>query len=503
MLRSARDATGGRPVDVLWASPDCKHFSKAKGTAPKERNIRELAWAVARWVRDTRPKLVCVENVEEFQTWGPLDGDGQPIKSRAGETFRRWVREIEREGYRVDWRLLRACDYGAPTIRRRLFVVARRDRKPVRWPEPTHGPGLARPFRTAAECIDWSIPVPSIFERKRPLAENTLRRIAAGLKRYVIEAENPFVIDPDQAAWILQANTGVVGRPADEPMSTVCQSGSHQQLATAFLAKANHTADYYQCFRGQGMEEPLQTVTQSPGFSLVAATMVQTGYGERPGQAPRVPHLDKPMGTVVAGGGKHALVSAFLSQYYGASVGQDLQVPGPTLTVENKSGLVTAHLTHFYGSGAGEGDPGQPIKSITAGGLHAGLVYAFLTKHFGKSVCGGMDESFGTVTTKDRFGLVAVHVGGTPYVIVDIGLRMLTPRELARAQGFPDGYVIAPIHNGKPLSQKAQVAAIGNSVPPQFSEAVISANRDALDAPAQTKSKTKPAPLFGGVGVNV
>ena len=570
-----REAVKGRPVDVLWASPDCKHFSKAKGTAPKERNIRELGWAVVRWVRDVRPKLVCVENVEEFLTWGPLDAEGQPIKARAGETFRRWAEAIRAEGYSLDWRTLRACDYGAPTIRRRLFVIARRDRKPIKWPEPTHGPGRGRPYRTAAECIDWSIPVPSIFDRKKPLAENTLRRIAEGLRRYVIETDKPFIVQPDQAGWILQANGGNIGRDPYWPMSTICQTGSQQQLAnatltpfiqhvqhggrgrcgvmpadeplrtitaypkggcmalvSAFLAKANHTADYYHCFRGQGLALPVQTITQSPGFSLVSATLIQTGYGERTGQRPRVPGLGKPLGTVVAGGMKHALVAAHLSHFYGTlqdgdiegpmktvtsgglhsglvsvflshfysqSVGSGLWSPTPTATIENKIGYVSAFLTKYYGTALAE-PLHLPMSTLTSHDK-LGLTTAFLTKYYGNGTCHSPAEPFGTLTTRERYGLVTVHqmplvwVEGEPYVIADIGLRMLTPRELARAQGFPDGYIFDPILNGKRLTQKSQVASIGNSVPPDFSDVLIGANKDALEHEVKFR-KPPEVPLF-------
>ncbi len=434
------DATGAQPVDVLWASPDCKHFSKAKGTAPKARNIRELAWAVVHWVRYTNPKLVIIENVEEFQGWGPIDGEGKPIKEKAGETFKRWLAALERLGYRADFRRLRACDYGAPTIRRRLFIVARRDGRAVAWPEAGHGPGQPLPYRTAAECIDWSIPVPSIFGRKRPLVENTLKRIAEGLRRYVLEAEAPFIVAPDDAA---------------------------------FLIKSNHTADYYQCFRGQGLDEPLQTVTQSPGFSLVKAHLV----------APFIQHM------------QHGGLGCC-----GVMPGNE---PLRTVTDYPKGGgmaLVTAYLAHFYGT-MQDGDITKPLKTVTSKN-HIGVVAAFLTKYYGKSNCQALDEPLATVTTAERFGLMVVQIKGEPYVIADIGLRMLTPRELARAQGFPDGYKFDPVMGGRPLSQKAQVAAIGNSVPPPFAHALVKANMDALEYSEKPRrlcredSKHLPFPAF-------
>ena len=241
--------TEGRTVGLLWASPDCKHFSKAKGGKPVSKKIRGLAWVVVKWAKLVKPRVICLENVEEFQTWGPLAEDGRPCPVRKGTTFQRWVAQLRNLGYVVEWRELRACDFGAPTIRKRLFLVARRDGEPIAWPAPTHGPkgsGL-RPYRTAAECIDWSIPCPSIFERERPLAEATQRRIAHGVMRYVVSAARPFIVPIQNFGW------------GDRP---------------------------------DPIDEPLRTVTAHPkggAYALAAPTLVQTGYGERPGQAPRAP----------------------------------------------------------------------------------------------------------------------------------------------------------------------------------------------------------------------
>ena len=496
------DATSGQPVDVLWASPDCKHFSKAKGTAPKERNIRELGWAVVKWIQDTKPKLVCVENVEEFQTWGPIDSAGQPIKERAGETFKLWVQAIKKEGYQVEWRLLRACDFGAPTIRRRLFVVCRRDRKAIVWPEPTHGPNRANPWRTAAECIDWSIPVPSIFNRKKPLAENTLKRIAEGLRRFVIETDCPFIVPGQHTPWILQANTGLIGRAINQPLSTICQTGSHQQLLVAslsnpldaaFLVKSNHTADYYNYFRGQDLSSTLQTITQSPGFSLATGTLVPFLAGVGGGKyAAKPTSLIKPTGVIV-GENHRALVTANLSHFYGTMQDGNLLLPMKTVTAAGQhSALITAFLSTYYGQSIGSSIL-APTCTATQKNKQ-GLVTAFLTKYYGHGGAHRPDVPLGTLTTRHRYGLVVVHqvplvqVGTALYLITDIGLRMLTPRELARAQGFPDGYIFDVKHNGRTLSKKAQVSAIGNSVPPAFSQALVTANRAALEyRPAQPK----------------
>lgn len=331
--------TEGSPVELLWLSPDCTHFSKAKGAKPLSAKRRSLAGVAIEWARDVRPEVIALENVEEFTTWGPLGDDDRPIKERKGEDFRAWVEALRALGYSVDWRELRACDYGAPTSRKRLFVVARADGKPVRWPDATHGRGL-RPYRTAAECIDWSLPVPSIFERTKPLAEKTLARIARGVDRFVLKVPRPFVVP------------------------------------TA------HAGD----FRVHSIDDPLRTITASRrgDHALVVPTLIQTGYGERPGQAPR--------------------------------------------------SLVTAHLV----------------------GTHTREVSALLAR-------------FG-------FGPNLVRINGTEYVIVDLGMRMLAPRELYRAQSFDDAYVIDPLVNGKPITKTASIRMCGNSAPPVLVAAVVGAN---------------------------
>ena len=485
--------TEGQPVGLLWASPDCKHFSKAKGGKPVSKKIRSLAWVVVKWAKLAKPRVICLENVEEFQTWGPLGKDQRPCPQRKGQTFQRWVAQLRNLGYKVEWKELRACDFGAPTIRKRLFLVARRDGLPIVWPKPTHAkpdakgkvPAGMKPWRTAADCIDWNIPAPSIFARSKPLADATCRRIAKGIMRYVVEAEQPFIV---------------------------------------------------------------------PG---VAGTLIQTGYGERPGQAPRVPGLDKPLGTVVAGQ-KHAVVQAFLAKHYTGVVGTELDHPTGTVTTVDHHSIVTAHLTKFrVGSvgtaidepvhtvtaggtpkrpstgntmglvtanlihmGHGEGKCGtkrfshgirdvedplntitaqgaaagivtshmvklrgqnvgaatdEPVHTISAQGTHHGEVRAFLVKYYGSDKDGQeLPDPLHTIPTRDRFGLVMVK--GEPYAIVDIGLRMLTPRELYRAQGFPDGYRIDTGAAGEPITKTAQVRMCGNSVCPPLARALVDAN---------------------------
>ncbi|HEG0620183.1 TPA: DNA cytosine methyltransferase [Yersinia enterocolitica] len=505
-------ATAGRPVGLAWFSPDCRHFSKAKGSKPVKKEIRGLAWVVVRWALAKKPRVVMLENVEEFKTWGPLitaeDGTEHPDPARAGETFAAFVAMlttgIDAEhpalqeccevlgidinsidanrlqsglGYIVDHKELRASDYGAPTIRKRFFMVMRCDGLPVTWPEPTHGDpksldvqsGHRKPWRTAAECIDWSIPCPSIFERKKPLAENTLKRIARGLQRFVIDNPTPFIV------------------------------------------KCNHTSSKttYDCFRGQALDQPLQAITKTPGFSLVApiiARIGQTGFGgdrmayeaakplttitskaEHLLVAPIIARqfgnsvghaIDEPNGTVTAGGGgKSQLVSAFLAKHFGGNYtgpGADLDQPAHTVTTVDHHALVTSNLIKMRGTNTGQ-KVTEPLQTVTAGGNHFGEVRAFLLKYYGNEKDGvSLGDPLHTVTTNDRFGLVTVE--GIDYQIVDIGMRMLQPHELYAAQGFPSWYIIDRDYTGTKYAKDKQVARCGNAVPPPFAEALVRAN---------------------------
>lgn len=387
-----RQATSGQPVGLLWLSPDCRHFSRAKGGAPVSKAVRGLAWIGLRWAKYARPRVVCLENVPEFQTWGPLK-DGVPNPERTGETFQAFVREWKRYGYHVEWRTLIAADHGAPTTRKRLFLVARCDGEAITWPEPTHGKlGKPKPWRTAAECIDWSLPCPSIFDRKKPLAPATCRRIARGIARYVLQGK-PFIIP------LTHGRDAFRGRGLEEPLPTV--TGAHrgeQALVAAFLAKHNggHEAT------GSGIGEPVHTITGTDTKAVVAAHLSvfrQNNNGQR---------VDAPMPTLTAGGGRGggsmALVAAFLVQYY------------------------------------------------TTGGIGQNL-----------------DEPISTIVSKARHGLVVVTIDGEDYVIVDIGMRMLAPRELANAQGFDAGYTLTG-------TKSQQIARIGNSVCPPVAAAVVGAN---------------------------
>lgn len=456
----------GRPVGLMWLSPDCKHFSKAKGGKPVEKKIRGLAWLAVKWARTVQPRVIILENVEEFQDWGPLTAENMPCPKRKGLTFQRWKRELENCGYVVEHRELRACDYGAPTIRKRLFLVARCDGLPITWPVPTHGKGL-RPYRTAAECIDWAHPCPSIFERARPLADNTLRRIAAGVVRYVINAPKPFIVQYHAP----KRDGDHRNRSIDEPLNT--QSTENRfGLVAASIARIGQTG-------GGGSytnaaDVPVTTITSKAEHLLVGATLVQTGYGEREGQAPRALDIEKPIGTLV-GTQKHALVAAFMAQHNTGMTGHPMTAPVSTIVGKGSNqNLVASHLVKLRGT-CKDGQPvDAPAPTITAGGWHVGEVRAFLTKYYGTLQDPDLRAPLHTVTTKDRFSLVTV--AGEPYFIADIGMRMLQPRELYRAQGFPDDYRIDITFGGQRLTKSAQVRMCGNSVCPPVAAAVILAN---------------------------
>ncbi|EJJ1911854.1 DNA cytosine methyltransferase [Salmonella enterica] len=616
--------TAGRPVALVWYSPDCRHFSKAKGGSPVEKSIRGLAWIELRWGLEVRPRVMMLENVGEFRTWGPLlAGEMRPDPERTGETFEAFIgmlttgiqaahpalaecceflnisldsedaaRLIKGLGYTVEYRELRACDYGAPTIRKRFFMVARCDGQPVVWPEPTHADpkseavksGRLKPWRTAAECIDWSIPAPSIFARKKPLAENTLKRIARGIQRFVIDSASPFIVkcnhtttkgkydcfrgqtlgEPLQTVTkspgyavavphLTKFRTGATGQNVTDPAPTITagtstrpggnghalgiveaaltpflagNGGSEYQAKPRAINKPAHTvmkesrvclaapiiARQFGNSTGHRADEPSATITAGGGgkSQLVTPTLIQMGYGERPGQEPRVLRLDNPLGTVTAGGNKFATVSAFLAKHYGgnytgpgvgldepahsvttvdhhAAVAAHLVVnntghaggaadsPAHTVTTGNHHAIVASHLVKLRGTCRDGQRTDEPTPTITAGGLHVGevqttlaadeydeqraqLVLAFLRKYCGE----------------DCTGLVTID--GVVYRIVDIGMRMLQPRELYRAQGFPDWYVIEHDFRGVKYAKDKQVARCGNAVPPQFAEALVRAN---------------------------
>ncbi|GMU51023.1 MAG: hypothetical protein AMXMBFR33_01690 [Candidatus Xenobia bacterium] len=498
--------TGGQPVGLIWFSPDCTHHSRAKGGKPLDKKNRALADVIPLWLEEVWPEMAILENVVEFLDWCELLPNGRPDPARKGELFRAWVAKCQALGYRVEWRVLCAADYGSPTWRRRLFIILKRTPGPIVWPKPTHGPGLL-PYRTAAECIDWSIPCPSIFNRKRPLKPATLRRIARGVMKYVVNNPRPFIVP-------ITHHGDDRCHSVDEPLRTItCASRGEFALVNPFIAgvggragqspevstdrpfptntaKADkavvvpYLVPHYGEAPGQeprcnSVEEPLTTVVTARNQALVAPYFVPR-YGEREGQDPRCQPADEPLSTVVPTQNGAQLVAAFLAQHNGGVTGHPADTPLSTLTGKgSQQQLVTAHLmTNTTGHSGGPAD--SPIPTITTGGHHA-LVSAFLQKYFGQGVAAPVDEPLDTITSKDRFGLVTV--AALPgYVLADIGMRMLTPRELANAQGFGPDYVLAPEFNGKPLTKTAQVRCIGNSVCPQVAEAVVRANVHLGDA---------------------
>ncbi|AZE22499.1 DNA cytosine methyltransferase [Pseudomonas chlororaphis] len=618
----------GKAVGWFHMSPDCTHHSQAAGGQPRKREIRNLSWIGLKWGGKKKPRVISLENVKQILQWGPLvakrdkatgrvvkldggiaaPGEVVPVHQqflvpdpkRRGQTWAVFVAELQRLGYVVEWRVLKACDYGAPTSRERLFMIARCDGQPIVWPEPTHAKNPAKgqkKWRTAAECIDWTIPSKSIFDRPKPLAPATLRRIAKGMKKFVLNAADPFIVPI--ANW-----SGESVQSAHEPLRTVTSwpRGGSFAMASPIIAPATHQGSD----RVNDPNSPLPTVTcaNRGELTLISPTLIQTGYGERTGQEPRVPGLGQPLGTVVAGGVKHALAGAVLvgaggPEYSGkpaavdqpvgtlmtqnhraiaaahlvkfrfADEGKALAEPLPTITsggnyqrpagaahamgistvfmaqmnggfnttaakgiddpmttvtntgsqqqlvtatlVTNTTGhapssmsgpvptvttgqhhaLVTAFMERQFGASVGQAVD-EPAPTITAGGggksslvelqlspeVEAGAlrVAAFLISYYGTENISGADAPAPTITTKDRLGLVTVTIRGTPYVIVDICLRMLQPSELYKAQGFPADYIIDRGADGKPFTKTQQVHMCGNSVSPPPMAALARAN---------------------------
>lgn len=573
----------GRPIGWFHASPDCTHFSQAKGGQPRSRKTRALSWVVLKWIgmllradlvkgTNTAPRIFSMENVWQILTWGPLiakrckatgrvlkmdgtvaaRGERVPVehqqlvpdKSRTGRTWRQFVAALRALGYVVEWRKLVASDYGAGTSRERLFLLGRRDGEPIVWPAASHGtaPGQ-KPRVSAADCLDFSIPCPSIFGRKRPLADATMRRIAKGTMRHVIEAADPFIVPVTH-----QGADRVHG--VHEPLRTIT-AANRGELMLAMPELAPFITEHANASTQRTMDagEPLRTMcagVKGGHFSVVAPTLVQTGYGEREGQAPRALDLQQPLGTVVAGGVKHAIAAPHLVKFRGDSIGTPATEPVPTITsgagaarpagAAHALGIAAASLVtlrrNMVGADAraplstvaaqaehhcvatafleqanggfyegGGRDARDPVSTITASGSQQQLVTAdlaqlspehqegalrvaaFLVKYYGSGIAVDPRDPLDTVTTKDRLALVTVVIKGAPYVIVDIGLRMLKPHELYRAQGFPVGYIIDRTANGTPLTTSAAVRMVGNSVSPPPLRALAEANLDPVTLP--------------------
>ena len=544
----------GQRVGLAWFSPDCKHFSKAKGGKPVDKNIRGLAWIVLRWAARVRPRVIILENVEEFQTWGPVRR-GRPVKSKAGQTFRKWMSQLSALGYEIEHRELRACDYGAPTIRNRFFLIARCDGKPIVWPEPTHGDpdspevraGKLKPWRAVAEVIDWSLPCPSIFASKneihtryglkaqRPLADNTLKRVARGVKKFVIDSPRPFIIDCNHGGGFrgqkverpLQTVTGKhgygivspllavntdhnTGSGPEEPLKTIT-TGGHHMLVTPVMTAIGQTG--FSEDRSYGVAEPMRTVVSKAEQCLVTPALIQY-HSEQSGRELRGQAADKPLLTVDAAP-RYGVMAPTLTKYYGQGTGQRADEPAHTVTSKDREGLTVAYMSKYYAGGYhGAGNsPDAPLNTVTAAD-HNAVALAHVVKFKGDDLGqhpGGPLHTittsageFGTVVTYIRkaspesdFGrwpqvrnllnrycgysmaddeVLILRIGGVEWFISDIGLRMLTPRELYAASGFPSDYIIERDYLGHVYGKTKQVARCGNAVPPPFAYALVTAN---------------------------
>ena len=494
------EACEGQPVTLAWFSPDCKHFSRAKGGKPADKNIRGLAWVAVKWAYLVRPSVIMLENVPEIQTWGPLGADNRPIKERSGETFHGFIkalttgipadhpafsemcdalsitgesdmakRLIDGLGYDIEYRTLRSCDYGAPTTRTRFYMIARCDGRPIVWPKPTHGhknspevkAGKKKPYHTAAECIDWSIPAQSIFERDRPLADNTLRRIARGIQRFVIDNPEPFIVT------VNHGGDGFRGQSINEPLQTVTAKHGYGIVTPTIMCNNGNNV-------GASVESPLPTVTTGNRNFLGAPTLIQY-HSETSEEEVRGQEIDKPLMTVDTAP-RYALSCAHIMKNYGGGytgAGSSADAPLDTVTATDHNSLVTAHIMTMRNHMCGQ-PMDEPLGTITAGKTHHLEVQAFLLKYYGNGTANSVDEPLDTVTARDRFALVTIH--GEEYIITDIRMRMLQPRELFNAQGFPEDYIIDHDADGKAYPKNKQVERCGNAVTPPVPAAMVRAN---------------------------
>lgn len=516
------EACKGRPVALAWFSPDCKHFSKAKGGKPKDKNIRGLAWVALRWAGTVRPDVIMLENVEEFKTWGPLNRSHRPIKSKQGVTFRKFISQLEDLGYVVEFRELVAADYGAPTMRKRFFMIARCDGRPIVWPEPTHAPadseavkaGLLEPYVGAYTQLDFSLPCPSIFDTAeeikekygiravRPLASKTMERIARGLKKFVLDNSEPFIVQVNHSGarsdycrtmneplstvtskhgfgivepYMIQI--GQTGFTADrskdvrEPLTTIVSKNEHCLIESKLAPfMGTNTTNH----PGGKADEPLHTITTGNQQCLISPTLIQY-HSETSGKEVRGQTIEDPIMTVDSSN-RYGLVTSFIQKYYGGNYkgnGDTLEKPLPTVTQIDHNSLCAVNLIQMNNHCDGR-DVKKPIPTITAGDGHFGEVRAFLIKYYGQGTGQDVKEPLDTVPTHDRFGLVTVD--GVDYQIVDIGLRMLEPKELYGCQGFPDDYIIDKDYTGKPYPRSEQVRRCGNAVCPPIPAALVKAN---------------------------
>lgn len=480
----------GRPVGLAWFSPDCKHFSKAKGAALVDRNIRGLAWIVLRWAGTVRPRVIILENVEEFKTWGPVR-KGKPVKSKSGDTFQKWLSQLEALGYKVEYRELVAADYGAPTTRKRFVLIARCDGRPIRWPERTHAPrdseevknGKCKPWVSAAEIIDWSLPCPSIFAGKaeikeqygvnavRPLADNTMRRIIRGVDKFTIKSGDPFIVPTGYGE-----RKGQAPRVHDirEPVSTVV-STTKQNLCRPIVAPLTITNTCNSV--GASADAPVHTVTTAGNQLLVAPNLIQ--YHAEQGDYARAQGLAAPISTVDASN-RYGLVTAQMTEYYGNGAPLDVTEPMHTATSHDREALTLAHVAEYKGQNIGQ-RADKPLRTMTAQGGEFGVVSVRIVKYAAGADLGYwpqiralLNKHCGYQLADDEILLIWIH--GAWYYIRDIGLRMLTPPELYRAMGFPADYIIDRDYLGRDYPKTQQVARCGNAVCPPMARAVVAAN---------------------------
>lgn len=515
----------GRKVGLLWASPDCKHFSKAKGGKPVDKNIRGLAWIVLRWAGTVRPRVIMLENVEEFQTWGPVR-KGKPVKKLTGKTFRKWLSQLQNLGYAVEWRELVAADYGAPTTRKRFFLIARCDGLPITWPEPTHAPadspevktGKKKPWRSAAEIIDWTLPCPSIFDTReqvrekhglnaqRPLRPNTMRRVTRGVDKFVIKSGNPFLVivnhagefrgqslgdplqtitakhgygvaNPVMAPLTMHNNENAVGTAITDPVNTITGSGAggHQMLITPTLAAIGQTSGGD---RGRNVTEPTHTQVSKAEECVVCPAMIQ--YHTEQSEHVRGQAVTDPIMTIDASN-RYGIAAATLTKYYNTCQhGQDVNEPLHTIMAKDREGVTLASLVKMKGTNLG-GPATEPVQTITAGGGHHGVVTTEVAEatpgadlRNWPKIRAALNEYCGYKLEDNE--VILFLIGGAWYFMADIGLRMLTPRELYRANGFPDDYKIERDYQGNVYGKTKQVARCGNAVPPPFATALVRAN---------------------------
>ena len=494
----------GRKVGLAWFSPDCKHFSKAKGGKPVDKNIRGLAWIVLKWAGTVRPRVIILENVEEFQTWGPVR-KGKPVKSRAGETFRKWKEQLESLGYCIEHRELVAADYGAPTIRKRFFLIARCDGKPIIFPEKTHAPvgseevkeGRKKTWRSAAEIIDWSLPCPSIFDTSaeikdkygiravRPLAENTIKRIIRGLDKFVLNTSAPFLVmvnhtgefrgqeitDPVQTVTA-KNGYGLVS-PILEPYSIWTVSKAEQCLLMPSLIQY-HTEQSEKA-RGQKITEPLMTLDASNRYGVSAAYLTKY-YGNEKGGISAA----DPLHTVTAKD-REAVTAVHMEKFYSGGYtgcGSSAKEPLGTITAVDHNGISATFLSKFYKTGIGQ-ETSDPLHTITTSPGHFGLTIVKLERE--NTDLGHWNEIRELLNQYADYKIgcdeiLLISIKNQKYFISDIGLRMLTPKELYAANGFPADYIIDKDCDGKTYGKTNQVARCGNAVPPPFAEALVRAN---------------------------